>query len=105
MPTDRRRVSAYVDTDLADLLDATAAALGTSTSKLLLQVIEASRPVYEVLLDAATAIREAPDRQRAALTDLADAMAPIIQSAEARRIEIAEAARDPRPSNTGVRTT
>jgi hypothetical protein len=78
MATDKVRVQAYLDPELAALVAETAKALGQSSSSLVAEMVENSRPVLEVLRDFATSLSTAPERHREALAVFAAAMRPLV---------------------------
>lgn len=78
MATDKVRVQTYLDPDLAALVAETAKALGQSSSSLVAEMVENSRPVLEVLRDFAASLASAPDRHKQALAAFAEAMRPLV---------------------------
>jgi hypothetical protein len=103
MATDKVRVSGYVDTALAGLIDDTAAALGQTRSSLVAEVLQNAGPVMEVLRDLGLALQEAPERHRLALEQFAAAMRPMTEEARIGLEGLERLATDPPPSNRGVR--
>lgn len=79
MATDKVRVQAYLDPELAALVAETAKALDQSTSALVAEMIENARPVLEVLRDFAATLSAAPERHREALAAFAAAMRPLVE--------------------------
>jgi len=93
-----------------DRLGELAGLLGVSRAALLRDLIEAARPVWTVLLDAARTTASAPEAQREAMTRLAEQMgaelAAKVDQAQTAYQDLFDAIVDltgPPPSNTGVR--
>lgn len=88
-----------------DRLGELAGLLGVSRASLMRDLIEASRPVWTVLIDAARTTATASVAQRDAMSRLADELGSQMQEAQTLFDSIAAVARadGPPPSNTGVR--
>jgi ABC-type transporter Mla subunit MlaD len=103
MATDKVRVSGYVSSDLAGLIDETAQALGQSRSSLVEEVLTNASPVLEALRDMATALAAAPEQHRQALASYAAALAPLVAEVESGFGGLESGVLDPPPTNRGVR--
>lgn len=88
-----------------DRLGELAGLLGVSRASLIRDLLEAARPVWSVLIDAARTTAAAPVRQREAMARLADEMGQQIEQANSLFDDLAAiVGGEDRPpaSNTGV---
>lgn len=108
MPSDRPKVTAYITDEASAALSAAADALGQSRSRLVSDLIDSAIPVLQVITDAALVVKSAPERQREAMDDLAQQIAPLSKQSEGLLGEllaiVGTRPAGPPPSNTGVRT-
>lgn len=100
---ERVRLVAYVDAELAAVVDSAAAALGQSRSSLVSEVLGNAGPVLVVLRDMALDLKQAPERHREYLAHLADVLRPMADEATTGLESIETYVAGPPPSNTGVR--
>jgi hypothetical protein len=106
MPTDLPKVTAYIDQASFDALAAASAALGTSRSRLVAELIQAAIPMLMVVTDAALVLKTRNERQREALAQAAEEMRPLGEQTEGLMDEllsiVSRMSEGPPPSNTGV---
>jgi hypothetical protein len=109
MPTDRPKVTVYLDELSYDALSSCAAALGQSRSRLLRELVESAVPVFEVMTDAALTLKLAKGKQREAFSTLADDLASKTVASNALLADVVQLLGRPKektpPSNTGVTST
>ena len=99
------RFTASLRTTDYERLGELAGLLGVSRASLLRDLVEAARPVWAVLIDAARTTAEAPAAQREAMARLADEMGESLEHTQSLFDSLAAivAPPGPPPSNTGVR--
>lgn len=89
-----------------EVLGELAGLLGVSRASLVRDLLEAARPVWAVLIDAARTMAAANEAQRDAMLRLAEDLGGRVERATEAFDALAAAVRNERPpaSNTGVRT-
>lgn len=108
MPSDLPRVTVYLPPETFDALDAAARAVGQSRSHFVAELVGAAVPVFGVLVDAANALKNAGEMQRAALRKTAEDLEPDVRDAQDALMRMLASVSDvasakPPTSNTGVR--
>lgn len=106
MPSTLPKITAYCDQETFDVFTECAAALGTSRSALVVELMQSSVPMLRVLTDSALVVKTRGDVQRSAFEKAAADLAPYAAESEQLLGQVLSIMRDagegPPPSNTGV---